>query len=80
MYCRCRESACRISLRGQVQDVRVLEEAVGILVKTMRLAIEAVRMTLEIMRILLEAVRVHVDSNIGPEKSDFEASECLIRP
>jgi hypothetical protein len=23
---------------------------------------------------------VHVDSNIGPEKSDFEASECLIRP
>ena len=46
----------------------------------MRLAIEAVKMTLEIMRILLEAVRVHVDSNIGPEKSDFEASECLIRP
>jgi hypothetical protein len=46
----------------------------------MRMAIEAVRMTLEIMRILLEAVRVHVDSNIGPEKSDFEASECLIRP
>ncbi len=58
----------------------MLEEAVGILVKTMRLAIEAVRMTLEIMRILLEAVRVHVDSNIGPEKSDFEAAECLIRP
>ena len=58
----------------------MLEEAVGILVKTMRLAIEAVRMTLEIMRILSEAVRVHVDSNIGPEKSDFEASECLIRP
>jgi hypothetical protein len=29
--------------------VRVLKEAVGILVKTMRLAIEAVRMTLEIM-------------------------------
>ena len=58
----------------------MLEEAVGILVKTMRLATEAVRMTLEIMRILLEAVRVHVDSNIGPEKSDFEASECLIRP
>ena len=68
MYCRCRESACRISLRGQVQDVRVLEEAVGILVKTMRLAIEAVRMTLEIMRILLEAVRVHDDSNRGPER------------
>ena len=80
MYCRCRESACRISLRGQVQDVRVLVEAVGILVKTMRLAIEAVRMTLEIMRILSEAVRVHVDSITGPEKSDFEASECLIRP
>ncbi len=58
----------------------MLEEAVGILVKTMRLAIEAVRMTLEIMRILSEAVRVHVDSNIGPEKSDFEASECLMRP
>ncbi len=58
----------------------MLEEAVGILVKTMRLAIEDVRMTLEIMRILLEAVRVHVDSNIGPEKSDFEALECLIRP
>ncbi len=35
----------------------MLEEAVGVLVKTMRLAIEA--------------VRVHVDSNIGPEKSDF---------
>ena len=48
--------------------MRVLEEAVGILVKTMRLAIEAVRMTLEIMRILSEAVRVHVDSNIGPER------------
>ncbi len=49
--------------------------------KTMiKMALEAVRMTLEIMRILLEAVRVHVDSNIGPEKSDFEASECLIRP
>ena len=58
----------------------MLDEAVGILVKTMRMAIEAVRMTLEIMRILSEAVRVHVDSNIGPEKSDFEASECLIRP
>ncbi len=58
----------------------MLEKAVGVFVKTMRLAIEAVRMTLEIMRILLEAVRVHVDSNIGPENSDFEASECLIRP
>jgi hypothetical protein len=66
-------------MRGQVQDVRVLEEAVGVLVKTMIMAKEAVRMTLEIMRIL-EAVRVHVDSNIGPEKSDSEASECLIRP
>ena len=58
----------------------MLDEAVGILVKTMRMAMEAVRMTLETMRILFEAVRVHVDSNIGPEKSDFEASECLIRP
>ena len=58
----------------------MLDEAVGILVKTMRMAMEAVRMTLETMRILLEAVRVHVDSNIGPEKSDFEASECLMRP
>jgi hypothetical protein len=67
-------------MRGQVQDVRVLEEAGGVLVKTMIMAIEAVRMTLEIMRIPLEAVRVHVDSNIGPEKSDFGASECLIRP
>ncbi len=80
MYCRGRESACRISLRWQVQDVRVLEEATGLLVKAMRMAIEAVRMALEIMRILLEAVIVYVDSNIGPEKSDFEASECLIRP
>jgi hypothetical protein len=62
LYCRGRESACRISLRGQVQDVRVLEEAVGVLVKTMIMAIEAVRMTLEIMRVVLEAVRVHVDS------------------
>jgi hypothetical protein len=53
---------------------------VGVLVKTMRMAIEAVRMTLEIKRILFEAVRVHVDSIRGPEKSDFEASECLIRP
>jgi hypothetical protein len=60
--------------------VRLLDEAVGILVKTMRMAMEAVRMTLETMRILLEAVRVHVDSIRGPEKSDFEASECLIRP
>ncbi len=34
----------------------MLEEAVGILVKTMRLAIEAVRMTLEIMRILSDRV------------------------
>ncbi len=51
----------------------MLEEAVGILVKTIRLAIEAVRMTLEIMRILLAAVRMHVDSKIGPEKIDFEA-------
>ncbi len=25
-------------------------------------------------------VKVHVDSIRGPEKSDFEASECLIRP
>jgi hypothetical protein len=58
----------------------VLAESVGVLVKIMRMAIEAVRMTFEIMRILLEAVRVHFDSNIGPEKSDFEASECLIRP
>jgi hypothetical protein len=46
----------------------------------MRMAIEAVRMTLETMRILLEAVRVHVDSIRRPEKSDFEASECLIKP
>ena len=60
--------------------MRLLDEAVGILVKTMRMAIEAVRMTLEITRILSEAVRVHVDPNIGPEKSDFEASECLMRP
>jgi hypothetical protein len=75
-----RENACRISMRGHVQAVRVFEEAVGVLVKVLRMAIEAVRMTLETMRILLEAVRVHVDSITGPEKSDFEASECLIRP
>ena len=48
--------------------MRVLEEAVGVLVKTMRMAIEAVRMTLVTMRILLKAVRVHVDSNRGPER------------
>jgi hypothetical protein len=49
-------------------------------VKVMRMAIEAVIMTLGTMRILLEAVRVHVDSIRRPEKSDFEASECLIKP
>jgi hypothetical protein len=43
----------QISMRGQVQAVRVLDEAVG---KTMRMAIEAVRMTFETMRILFEAV------------------------
>ncbi len=37
---------------------RVLEEAVGVLVKTMRMAIEAVRMTVKTMRVLFEAVRV----------------------
>ncbi len=42
-------------MRGKVQDVRVLEEAVGVIVKTMIKAIEDVRMTIEIMRILLEA-------------------------
>ncbi len=56
--------------------MRVLDEAAGILVKTMRMAIEAVRMTLETMRILFEAV-IPIR---GPEKSDFEASECLIGP
>jgi hypothetical protein len=32
-------------MREQVQAVRVLEEAVGVLVKVMKMAIEAVRMT-----------------------------------
>ena len=36
----------------------MLDEAVGILVKTMRMAIEAVRMTTETMRERLEAVKV----------------------
>ena len=38
-------------MRGQVQAMRVLEEAVGVLVKAMRMAIET-------MRVLLGAVRV----------------------
>ncbi len=57
-----------------------MKRAVRVLVKVMRMAIEAVRMTLDTMGILSEAVKVHVDSIRGPEKSDFEASECLIRP
>jgi hypothetical protein len=40
-------------MRGQVQSVRVLEQAVGGLVKVMRMAIEAVRMTIETMRVFL---------------------------
>jgi hypothetical protein len=39
-------------MRRQVQGLRVLEEAGGVLVKTMRMAIEAVRKTKEIMRVL----------------------------
>jgi hypothetical protein len=45
-------------MRKQVQGLRVLEEAAGVLVKTMRMAIEAARKTKEPMKVLLEAVRV----------------------
>ena len=38
-------------MRGPIQAMRVLEEAVGVLVKAMRMAIET-------MRVLSEAVRV----------------------
>ncbi len=40
-------------MRGQVQAMKVLEEAVGVLVKAMRRAIETMRVFSEAVRVIL---------------------------
>ncbi len=42
-------------MRGQVQAMKVLEEAVGVLVKAMRMAIETMGLLSEAVRVILRA-------------------------
>ncbi len=50
--CRCHEIAWRISMKGKVQAVRVLAEAVGVIIEAIKKISYAIRLFVEAVRVL----------------------------